>query len=37
MGGQPVALPAGNSTLRVAIVRDPNDLFVVLIQAPPVP
>jgi catechol 2,3-dioxygenase-like lactoylglutathione lyase family enzyme len=34
-GGEPLALPAGNSTLRVAIVRDPNDLFVVLIEAPP--
>jgi catechol 2,3-dioxygenase-like lactoylglutathione lyase family enzyme len=35
-GGQPLDLPAGNSTLKVAIVRDPNNLFVVLIQAPPV-
>jgi catechol 2,3-dioxygenase-like lactoylglutathione lyase family enzyme len=34
-GGKPLALPAGNSTLRVAIVRDPNNLFVVLIEAPP--
>jgi catechol 2,3-dioxygenase-like lactoylglutathione lyase family enzyme len=34
-GGRPLALPAGNSTLRVAIVRDPNDLFAVLIEAPP--
>jgi hypothetical protein len=34
-GGRPLALPAGNSTLRVAIVRDPNNLFVVLIEAPP--
>ena len=32
---QPLALPAGNSTLKVAIVRDPNNLFVVLIEAPP--
>ena len=31
-GGTPLALPAGASTLRVAIVRDPNDLFVVLIE-----
>lgn len=34
-GGKPLDLPAGNSTLRVAIVRDPNNLFLVLIQAPP--
>jgi len=34
-GGKPLALPAGNSTLQVAIVRDPNNLFAVLIQAPP--
>jgi len=34
-GGRPLALPAGNSTLRVAIVRDPSNLFVVLIEAPP--
>jgi catechol 2,3-dioxygenase-like lactoylglutathione lyase family enzyme len=33
-GGRPLALPAGNSTLRVVIVRDPNNLFVVLIEAP---
>ena len=30
-------LPAGNTTLKVGIVRDPDDLFVVLIQAPPAP
>jgi catechol 2,3-dioxygenase-like lactoylglutathione lyase family enzyme len=34
-GGEPLELPAGNSTLSVAIVRDPNNLFVVLIEAPP--
>jgi catechol 2,3-dioxygenase-like lactoylglutathione lyase family enzyme len=34
-GGKPLALPAGNSTLQVAIVRDPNNLFAVLIEAPP--
>ena len=34
-GGKPLALPAGNSTLQVAIVRDPNNLFVVLIETPP--
>ena len=33
-GGKPLELPAGNSTLSVAIVRDPNNLFVVLIEAP---
>jgi catechol 2,3-dioxygenase-like lactoylglutathione lyase family enzyme len=36
-GGKPLDLPAGNSTLSVAIVRDPNNLFVVLIEAPPAP
>jgi len=34
-GGKPLDLPAGNSTLKVAIVRDPNNLFVVLIESPP--
>lgn len=34
-GGQPLKMQAGNSTLEVAIVRDPNNLFVVLIEAPP--
>jgi hypothetical protein len=34
-GGAPLDLPAGSSSLKVAIVRDPNNLFVVLIQAPP--
>jgi predicted enzyme related to lactoylglutathione lyase len=34
-GGAPLDLPAGNGALKVAIVRDPNNLFVVLIQAPP--
>jgi catechol 2,3-dioxygenase-like lactoylglutathione lyase family enzyme len=34
-GGKPLDLPAGNSTLKVGIVRDPDDLFLVLIQAPP--
>ena len=28
---------AGNATLKVGIVRDPDDLFFVLIQAPPAP
>lgn len=36
-GGQPLDLPAGNRTLKVGIVRDPDNLFVVLIQAPPAP
>jgi catechol 2,3-dioxygenase-like lactoylglutathione lyase family enzyme len=34
-GGKPLDLPAGATTLKVAIVRDPDNLFVVLIQAPP--
>jgi len=34
-GGTSMDLPAGPNTLKVAMVRDPNDLFVVLIQAPP--
>jgi catechol 2,3-dioxygenase-like lactoylglutathione lyase family enzyme len=33
-GGAPIDLPAGGSTLKVGVVRDPDDLFVVLIQAP---
>ena len=32
-GGKSMDLPAGPNTIKVAIVRDPNDLFVVLIQA----
>jgi hypothetical protein len=36
-GGQPLDLPAGNNTLKLGIVRDPDRLFVVLIQAPPAP
>jgi catechol 2,3-dioxygenase-like lactoylglutathione lyase family enzyme len=31
-GGKPLDLPAGDSTLKVGIVRDPDDLFLVLIQ-----
>ena len=34
-GGKPLDLPAGNNTLKVAIVRDPHNLFVVLIESPP--
>ena len=33
--GKSLELPAGNTTLKVAIVRDPNNLFVVLIESPP--
>jgi catechol 2,3-dioxygenase-like lactoylglutathione lyase family enzyme len=36
-GGTPLDLPAGNRTLKVGIVRDPDGLFVVLIHAPPTP
>jgi catechol 2,3-dioxygenase-like lactoylglutathione lyase family enzyme len=36
-GGKPLELPAGNATLKVGIVRDPDNLFLVLIQAPPAP
>ena len=32
-GGQPLELPAQNGTIKVAIVREPDNLFVVLIQA----
>jgi len=34
-GGKPLDLSAGNATLKVGIVRDPDDLSLVLIQAPP--
>jgi predicted enzyme related to lactoylglutathione lyase len=34
-GGQPLDLPSGNSTLRAGVVRDPDDLFLVLIAAQP--
>jgi catechol 2,3-dioxygenase-like lactoylglutathione lyase family enzyme len=36
-GGKSLDLPAGNGTLKVAMVRDPDGLFLVLIQAPPAP
>ena len=36
-GGRPLDLPAGSGTLKVAMVRDPDGLFIVLIQAPPTP
>jgi catechol 2,3-dioxygenase-like lactoylglutathione lyase family enzyme len=36
-GGKPLDLPAGQNVLKVGIVRDPDNLFLVLIQAPPAP
>jgi len=33
-GGKPLDLPAGANTLKVGIVRDPDNLFVVLIHTP---
>jgi catechol 2,3-dioxygenase-like lactoylglutathione lyase family enzyme len=34
-GGTPVSLPAGATSLKAGIVRDPDNLFLVLIEAPP--
>jgi catechol 2,3-dioxygenase-like lactoylglutathione lyase family enzyme len=34
-GGKPIDLPAGDRTLKVGVVRDPDGLFVVLIETPP--
>ena len=34
-GGKPLDLPAGNGTLKVGVVRDPDGFFIVLINAPP--
>ena len=34
-GGKPLDLPAGANTLKVGIVRDPDNLFVVLVHTPP--
>ncbi len=34
-GGKPLDLPAGENTLKVGIVRDPDNLFLVLINAAP--
>ena len=34
-GGKPLDLPAGNGTLKVGVVRDPDGYFIVLINAPP--
>jgi catechol 2,3-dioxygenase-like lactoylglutathione lyase family enzyme len=36
-GGKPFDLPAGNGTLKVGVVRDPDGFFIVLINAPPAP
>jgi len=34
-GGKPLELPVQSGTMKVGIVREPDNLFVVLIQAPP--
>jgi catechol 2,3-dioxygenase-like lactoylglutathione lyase family enzyme len=34
-GGKPLDLPAGNRSLKVGIVRDPDGWFIVLIDSPP--
>jgi catechol 2,3-dioxygenase-like lactoylglutathione lyase family enzyme len=34
-GGVPLELPAGNTKIKVAIAREPDNLFIVLIQTPP--
>jgi catechol 2,3-dioxygenase-like lactoylglutathione lyase family enzyme len=34
-GGKPLELPIPGSSIKVAIVREPDNLFVVLIEAPP--
>jgi catechol 2,3-dioxygenase-like lactoylglutathione lyase family enzyme len=34
-GGKPLDLPAGAGTIKVGIVRDPDNLFLVLIHTPP--
>ena len=34
-GGKPLDLPAGNGTLKVGVVRDPDGYFIVLINTPP--
>jgi catechol 2,3-dioxygenase-like lactoylglutathione lyase family enzyme len=36
-GGKPLDLPAGQNVLKVGIVRDPDNLFLVLIEAPSAP
>lgn len=34
-GGKPLDLPAGNRSLKVGVVRDPDGWFIVLIDSPP--
>jgi hypothetical protein len=34
-GGKPLELPVQNGAIKVGIVREPDNLFVVLIQSPP--
>jgi hypothetical protein len=34
-GGKPLELPGQNGAIKVGIVREPDNLFVVLIQSPP--
>ncbi|HET9750675.1 MAG TPA: VOC family protein [Casimicrobiaceae bacterium] len=34
-GGKPLDLPAGNRSLKVGVVRDPDGFFIVLIDTPP--
>jgi catechol 2,3-dioxygenase-like lactoylglutathione lyase family enzyme len=34
-GGKPLDLPAGNRSLKVGVVRDPDGWFIVLIDTPP--
>jgi hypothetical protein len=34
-GGKPLALPVENSRVDAVVVRDPNNLFVVLFETPP--
>ena len=36
-GGKPLDLPAGNRSLKVGVVRDPDGWFIVLIDTPPAP
>ena len=34
-GGKPLELPIPKGSIKVAIVREPDNLFVVLIESPP--
>jgi predicted enzyme related to lactoylglutathione lyase len=36
-GGKPLDLPAGQGTIKVGIERDPDNMFLVMIEAPPAP